>query len=88
MAIPGDQPGFDAQFATITDGDRIRVTASEPLPRCADLSDVDFEPDGLNVTGVDRASLRRFDDLGERWSRGELTLQQFADEMERGEPAD
>ena len=88
MAIPRDQPGFDAQFAAITDGDGVRVTAPEPLPRCADLSDEDFEPGGLSVTGVDPASLRRFDELGDRWSRGELTLQQFADEMERGEPAD
>jgi hypothetical protein len=37
------------------------------------------------VAGVDPDNLRRFDELGDRWSRGELTLQQFADEMERGE---
>ena len=48
VAIPRDQPSFDAQFAAITDGDRIRVAAPEPLPRCADLSDEDFEPDGLS----------------------------------------
>ena len=76
VAIPRDQLGFDAQFAAITDGGRLCVTASESLPRCADLSDEDFEPDGFSVTGVDPAALRRFDELGERWSRGELTLQQ------------
>ena len=56
---PHDQTGFDAQFAAIIEGDRIRVTAPEPLPRCADLSDQDFEPNGLSVTGVDPANLRR-----------------------------
>jgi hypothetical protein len=28
------------------------------------------------------ADLRRFDELGDRWARGRLTLQEFADEIE------
>jgi hypothetical protein len=33
---------------------------------------------------VDRSGFERFDRLGARWARGELTLDQFATEMERG----
>lgn len=33
---------------------------------------------------VDRGGIERFDRLGARWARGELTLEQFANEMDRG----
>ena len=40
---------------------------------------------GLTVTGADAATIERFDRLSARWQRGELALEEFADQMQRGQ---
>ena len=83
MAIPRNQAGFDDAFAAMVKGGE--------RPWCGDLTDEDFgeapkhgsRQGRLTVSDVDSAQLDRFDRVGDRWSRGELTLQQLVDEMER-----
>ena len=80
MAIRKDQSDVDAAFSAMTAGDVVRSAPG--------YSDKHTDEGGLTVTGPDAATIERFDRLSARWRRGELSLEGFADEMQRDELAD
>jgi hypothetical protein len=81
MAIRKDQSDVDAAFSAMTAGDVVRSAPGS--------SEDHTDEGGLTVTGPDdAATFERFDRLSARWRRGELSLEGFADEMQRDELPD
>lgn len=73
-----------------------RILDASRLWQCGELTDDDFRlavrAEGhearLEVAGVNQDKLRRFDRFAARWGRGELSLEQLADELQREEYED
>jgi hypothetical protein len=77
MPSSDDQADIDAAFSAITAGD---VARSAPR-----LSDENSAHGRLTVTGADAATIEQFTRLSSRWQHGELSLEDFAEQMQRRE---
>lgn len=84
----------DGTLRATEETDRLeRVLDASRLWQCGQLTDDDFREamraEGhearLEVTGVVQEKEQRRDSLSDQWERGELSLEELADDMQRGE---
>jgi hypothetical protein len=80
MPSSDDQADIDAAFSAMTAGEVARAA-----PR---LSDENPAHGRLIVTGADAATMEQFTRLSGRWQRGELSLEELAEQMQRGKLPD
>jgi hypothetical protein len=59
------------------------MTAGDVAHSAPHLSDENPRHGGLTVTGADAATIEQFTRLSSMWQRGELSLGDFAEQMQR-----
>jgi hypothetical protein len=64
------------------------MTAGDVARSAPRFSDENLGHGRLTVTGADAATIEQFTGLSGMWRRGELSLEDFAEQMQRGELPD